>query len=196
VTGKTLGLIGLGKVGTLVVPRAKAFGMKVVYTKRTRLDPALEMTLGITWLPTVDNVMRASDFVSLHARFNESSHQLLGRREFDLMKPTAFFIQTARGRVIDEDALIAVLRERRIAGAALDVYLNEPPVTPSPDPDPRFFELDNVLLAPHIGGQTEASLIDLAVNPAENLVAMIKGERPPDLLNPEVWERRRQIESS
>jgi phosphoglycerate dehydrogenase-like enzyme len=190
VTGKTLGLIGLGKVGTLVVPRARSFGMKVVYTKRRRLDPSLELSLGVTWLPNIDNIMLASDFVSLHVNYNESSLKLVGQREFELMKPTAFFIQTARGRVIDEDALIGILRERRIAGAALDVYLHEPPVTPSPAPDPRFFEMDNVLLAPHMGGQTEASLIDLAVNPAQNLVSMIRGQRPRDLLNTDVWERR------
>ena len=102
------------------------------------------------------------------------------------MKESAFLINTARGRVVDERALIDVLREGRIAGAALDVYWGEPPLVPYPDPDPDLFALDNVILAPHMGGHTEAALTDLARNPAENLVALIRGERPPDLLNPEV----------
>jgi glyoxylate reductase len=184
--GKTLGMVGLGHVGVLVVPRARPFDLNIVYTKRNRLDPETEQALGVTWLPTVDDVMKASDFVSVHADYNETSHMLLGRSQLELMKGSAFLINTARGRVVDEKAMIELLRERRIAGAGLDVYWGEPPVVPSPDPDPELFGLDNVILAPHMGGQTEAALIDLARNPAENLVALIRGDRPPDLLNPEV----------
>jgi lactate dehydrogenase-like 2-hydroxyacid dehydrogenase len=115
--------------------------------------------------------------------------KLIGRRELKLMKPTAFLINTARGRIVDEPALIAALRERVIAGAGIDVYRNEPPVTPTPNPDPGFFALNNVILTPHLGGATEESLSAIAVLAARNLVAMVKGERPPDLVNPEVYER-------
>jgi glyoxylate reductase len=187
--GRTLGMVGLGHVGELVVPRARPFLLDIVYTKRTRLDPQKERALGVKWLPSVDEIMRASDFVSVHADYNETSHMLVGRPQLELMKPTAFLINTARGRVIDEEALIELLRERRIAGAALDVYWGEPPAVPFPDPNPALFGLDNVILAPHMGGQTEAALIDLARNPAENMVALIRGERPPDLLNPEVFSQ-------
>ena len=183
-------MVGLGHVGMLVVPRARAFDLNIVYTKRHRLDADRERALGISWLPTVDEVMKASDFVSVHADYNETSHMLVGRPQLEMMKQSAFLINTARGRVVDEKAMIDLLRERRIAGAGLDVYWGEPPVVPSPDPDPELFTLDNVILAPHMGGQTEATLIDLARNPAENLAALIRGERPPDLLNPEVLTGR------
>lgn len=183
VPGKTLGMIGLGEVGRLVVPRARAFELEVLYTKRTRFDPEVERELGVTWVPTVDEVMSASDFVSIHADYNDSSHMLVGEAQLRMMKPSAFLINTARGRVVDEEALIACLRERSIAGAGLDVYWGEPPLIPAPNPNPELFKLDNVILAPHMGGQTETTLIDLARNPAENLVALIRGEEPPDLLN-------------
>ena len=104
------------------------------------------------------------------------------------MRPSAYFINTARAHVTDEDALIRALQERTIAGAALDVYLGEPPFIPTPDPDPRLFRLDNVILAPHMGGHTERALIDLASNAAENIAAMIRGERPTDLVNPEIYD--------
>jgi glyoxylate reductase len=185
--GKTLGMVGLGAVGTLVVPRARPFDLKIVYTKRNRLDPETERAMGVTWLDTVDEVASASDFLSIHADYNDTSHMLVGRPQLELMKESAFLINTARGRVIDEKALIELLRERKIAGAGLDVYWGEPPAVPYPAPDPELFRLDNVILAPHMGGQTEAALIDLARNPAENMVALIRGERPPDLLNPEVF---------
>ncbi len=104
------------------------------------------------------------------------------------MKPTAYLINTARGRIVDEKALIRALTDKTIAGAGLDVFWGEPPVTYSPDPDPGFFELDNVLLTPHLGGQTEETLAELARLGAENLVALIKGERPSSVVNPEAFD--------
>jgi glyoxylate reductase len=186
--GKTLGMVGLGAVGRLVAPRAKAFDLKLIYTKRTRLSPDDEAALGVEWVPDLDDVLRESDFVSLHAAATPETEKLIGRRELDLMKKTAFFINTARGRIVDEPELIAALRDKRIAGAGIDTFWHEPPVTEYPDPDPGFFKLDNVILTPHLGGATEESLSEIALQAARNLVAMVKGERPPNLCNPEVYD--------
>jgi glyoxylate reductase len=184
--GKTLGLIGLGGIGKEIVKRARAFELDVIYTKRTRLDPAEEKELGVTWRPTNDDVLRESDYVSIMANYNPSSHLMIGAREFDLMKPTAFFINTARGRIVDEPALVKALQDGKIAGAGLDVYWCEPPVG-EPAPSPEFFKMDNVILTGHIGSATWESRREMATLCARNIVAMVSGERPPDLMNPEVW---------
>jgi glyoxylate reductase len=134
-------------------------------------------------------LLTTSDFVSVHAAYDESTHMLIGERELGLMKPTAFLINTARGRIVDERALIAALRGGVIAGAGLDVYWGEPPVTYEPDVDPALRELDSVLLTPHLGGQTEETLAELARLGATNLVALINGERPPSVVNPEAFDR-------
>lgn len=186
--GKTLGLVGLGNVGRLVAARARPFDLRVVYTDLRRLDEADERTHGVEWAGSLDELLSQSDFVSIHADYNDSTEGLIGRRELGLMKPTAFLVNTARGRIVDEDALIEALQQRRIAGAGLDVYRGEPPVTYSPDPDPRFFQLDNVILTPHLGGATEESLANIARLTAQALVAMIRGEVPAGLVNPEVYE--------
>ena len=183
--GKTLGLVGLGGVGKAVARRARPFEMNLIYTKRTRLDGETEADLGVTWTPDLDDLLTRSDFVSLHAEYNDATHMLIGPRQLATMKPTAFLINTARGRLVDESALIKALREGTIAGAGLDVYWNEPPVTYAPDVDPRLYELDNVILIPHLGGATEETLAQLARLGAENLVALIRGERPPSIVNPD-----------
>jgi glyoxylate reductase len=186
--GKTLGLIGFGQVARAVARRAIALELRVAYTKRSRLDRSTEAQLGVTWVPTLDALLGGSDFVSVHADYNDSTHVMIGERELGLMKPTSYLVNTARGRIVDEKALIKALRERTIAGAGLDVYWGEPPVTYSPDPDPGFFDLDNVLLTPHLGGQTEETLAELARLGAENLVALVKGERPSSVVNPEAFQ--------
>ncbi len=185
--GKALGLIGLGRIGEEIVKRARAFDMHVIYWKRTRLDPRKEQELGVSWRPDKDDVLREADWVSIMANYNPTSHLMIGAREFGLMKPTAFFVNTARGRVVDEQALIEALRNGTIAGAGLDVYWCEPPVG-EPAPSPELFKFDNVILTPHIGSATRESRREMAKLAAHNLVAMIKGERPPDIYNPEVYE--------
>lgn len=193
VDGKTLGMVGLGKVGRQVVPRARSFDMRVIYTKRTRLSPEEEAELGIEWVPTLHELLPQSDFVSLHADHNPSTEDLIDATALEQMRDTAFLINTARGRIVDEAALVEALRTGGIAGAGLDVYVGEPPVTPTPDPNPELLKLDNVILCPHIGGQTEESLSQIALLGARNLVALIEGGRPPalsnadDLLNPELY---------
>lgn len=191
--GKTLGLVGLGQVGTAVAERARVFGLELVYTKRHRLEPEVEQRLGVTWQPSLDELLVRSDFLSLHAEYTQDTHKLIGARELGLMKRTAFLVNTARGRIVDERALIAALRDGTIAGAGLDVYWNEPPVTYSPDPDPDLFKLDNVILAPHLGGATEETLAELARLGAENLVALVRGERPASVVNPEAYAARQEV---
>ena len=177
-TGRSVGLIGLGKVAQFMVPRLRAFEMEVFYTKRSRLPLEEESAFGVTWLPHHDDVLRTCDFVSLQCTYNPSTHLLIGDRELRLMKPSAYFINTARGRIVDEPALIKALQDGTIAGAGLDVFWHEPPVTPVPWVPPAFFKLDNVVLAPHNGGATWDSRGEMTTRIAQVIVADIKGELP------------------
>ena len=118
--------------------------------------------------------------------YNATTHELFGEREFALMKPTAFFVNTARGRIVDEPALVAALRDGTIAGAGLDVYRQEPPVG-EPSPSPELFAFPNVILTPHIGSATWEARDAMALAVVDNLRAMIAGERPPNVVNPEVY---------
>jgi phosphoglycerate dehydrogenase-like enzyme len=148
---KTLGLVGLGIIGRATAARARAFGMRLLYTQRHRLDPAEEAALGVEWR-TLDDLLRESDFVSLHHRFQEGpegNDNHIGARELALMQPTAYLVNTARGRLVDEDALADALRRGAIAGAALDVFRHEP--LPADHP---FFALagPRLILTPHVAG--------------------------------------------
>jgi glyoxylate reductase len=184
--GKVVGMIGVGEIGTEIVKRLRAFEMEVVYTKRNRLPEDTERELDLTWIADRDELLRQSDFVVLMATYNETTHKLIGAREFDLMKPSAFFVNTARGRIVDEPALIEALQERKIAGAGLDVYWNEPPVS-EPAPSPELFEFDNVILTPHMGSATVEARTKMALAVVDNLRAMVAGERAPNAVNPEVY---------
>jgi glyoxylate reductase len=185
--GKTAGLIGLGIVGEFLVPRCRAHEMAVVYTKRTRLAPDRERALGVAWAADRDAVLRQADYVVVACDYNPSTHLLIGARELALMKPTAYFVNTGRGRIVDEPALVRALEDGTIAGAGLDVYWNEPPVAPDPAPHPRLLELGNVILAPHNGGATWDVRGEMTASVARNIVAMIRGERAPGLFNPEIY---------
>jgi glyoxylate reductase len=186
--GKVVGMVGLGEIGTEIVKRLRAFEMEVTYTKRKRLPKETESELGVTWIAELDELLSGSDFVVLMATYNESTHKLIGRREFDLMKQSAFFVNTARGRIVDEAALVEALRERKIAGAGLDVYWNEPPVS-EPAPSPELFEFDNVILTPHIGSATVEARTKMALAVVDNLRSMVAGEPAPNAVNPEVYGR-------
>ena len=185
-SGKLVGMIGLGEIGAEIVTRLRAFEMDVIYTKRTRLPAERERELGVTWEPERDDLLRRADFVVLMATYNESTHKLIGAREFDLMKPTAFFVNTARGRIVDEPALIDALRDGKIAGAGLDVYWQEPPVG-EPSPSPELFAFPNVILTPHIGSATVEAREAMSLAVVDNLRAMIAGDRAPGVVNPEVY---------
>jgi glyoxylate reductase len=184
--GKLVGMIGLGEIGSEIVKRLRAFEMDVIYTKRHRLAEERERELGVVWEPDRDGLLRRADFVVLMATYNQTTHEMIGAREFGLMKPSAFLVNTARGRIVDEPALIEALRARKIAGAGLDVYWQEPPVG-EPSPSPELFEFPNVILTPHIGSATVEARDAMALAVVENLRAMIEGRRPPGVVNPEVY---------
>jgi glyoxylate reductase len=183
--GKTVGLIGMGKVARYMVPRCRAFDMHVLYTKRRRLAETEERQLGIEWT-TLDGLLKASDFVCLACDYNPDTHKLIGARELGLMKPTAFLINTARGRIVDEPRLVEALQTGGIAGAALDVYWNEPPVVYDPVVPDELRKLDNVILAPHNGGATWDVRVSRAASVARGVLATMRGERAPGLLNPDI----------
>jgi lactate dehydrogenase-like 2-hydroxyacid dehydrogenase len=174
VHGATLGIVGAGRIGTATALRSSGFRMKVLYTS-SRDNPELAPIGGRR--VELDTLLRESDFVSVHVPLTPQTRHLIGRRQLALMKPTAFLINTARGPIVDEKALVEALRERRIAGAGLDVYEEEP------RPAPGLIELDNVVCIPHLGSATEATRSRMAVMAATNLVAALRGETPPNLVN-------------
>jgi phosphoglycerate dehydrogenase-like enzyme len=185
--GKTVGLLGFGRVAEYMPPRLRAFDMDVIYTKRTRLSPERERALGVEWIPDRDDLIRRSDFLCILVDYNESTHKLIGRRELDLMKKDAYLINVGRGRIVDEEELIRALQEKRIAGAGLDVYWHEPPWTTDPWVPVELRKLDNVILTPHTGDATWDARGFKAASVAKSLVQIMKGERPEGLLNPEIY---------
>jgi glyoxylate reductase len=184
VSGKTLGVIGLGRIGKAVARRAKAFGMEVLYHNRARLDAGEERDLGVEYAE-FDELLKRADFVSLHVPLSGETRHLIGRRELGIMKPTSYLVNTSRGPVVNEAALVEALREKRIEGAGLDVYEKEPLLTPG------LTALDNVVLMPHVGSATVETRMKMARMAADNLLAGLRGERPAHVVNPEVLTRRR-----
>jgi phosphoglycerate dehydrogenase-like enzyme len=170
VRGQTLGLIGFGEIGTEVARRARAFEMDVLYYKREPLPPHIEDMLGVR-AASLDDLLRQSDFVSLHVSHGPETDPLIGARELALMKPTASIINTCRGPVIDEEALIAALSDRTIASAGLDVFTLEPLQYDSP-----LTQLDNVILTPHIGGGTGGAREKQMRDVLDNVVRFARGE--------------------
>jgi len=168
VHGKTLGIVGYGEIGTEVSRRARAFGMNVLYTKRDRLPAALELRLGVEWRD-LDALLAESDVVLLTVPHTAETERLIGERELQLMRPGAYLANTARGGLVDEDALVRALRERRIAGAALDVFVDEP--VPHDHP---LLSLDNVILTPHIGGGTGGARVKQMSDVLDNIVRFFR----------------------
>jgi phosphoglycerate dehydrogenase-like enzyme len=176
VYGTTLGIIGYGEIGTEVSQRARSFGMQVLYTKHTRLAAEIEDRLEVTWAER-DDLLSRSDFVLLSAPHTEETERMIGARELELMKRTAFLVNIARGGLVDEEALGEALRERRIAGAGLDVFVEEP--VPA---DNQLLSLDNVILTPHIGGGTGGARVKQMTDVLENIVRFARGEAPSHVL--------------
>ena len=180
VHGKTLGIVGLGAIGRAVARRARGFGMRVLYVKRARLAAAEERALGIEWAPLSD-LLTEADFVSIHALQSADTHHLIGAAALRRMKPTAYLINTSRGPLVDEAALVTALREGWIAGAGLDVYEHEPRVSAG------LLALTNVVLAPHIGSADRETRDRIAGVVVDNIAAFLAGDRPPNVVNPEVY---------
>ena len=176
ISGKTLGIIGMGRIGKAVAARAAGFNMKVIYTGRHRL-PADEEDRFNAGYREMDALLAHSDFISLHVPLNEQTRHLINADAINRMKPDAFLINTSRGPVIDEAALCEALESRKIKGAGLDVYENEPGITPG------LLELDNVVLLPHAGSATIETRTKMAQMAVDNLIAGLAGEKPPNCLN-------------
>jgi gluconate 2-dehydrogenase len=174
----TLGIFGLGRIGQAIARRAAGFEMKVLYHNRKRLAPEIERGCNAGYA-TKEELLRQSDFVVLQVPYSPQTHHMIGAQELALMKPTAILINSTRGGVVDDAALVAALRSGVIRAAGLDVYENEPRL------NPEFLRLDNVVLMPHIGSSTEATRSAMAMTAARNLIAALTGGTPPNLLNPE-----------
>ncbi len=174
----TLGILGMGRIGQTVARRAAGFEMRVIYHNRTRLAAADERSCNAEWV-SKEALLSEADFVVLMLPYSPATHHVIGKTELALMKPTAHLINVARGGIVDDSALIEALRQKRIAGAGLDVFENEPAL------DAGYFELDNVVLTPHIGSSSRATRLAMAMLAADNLIAALSGQRPPNLINPQ-----------
>jgi glyoxylate reductase len=179
---KTLGLMGFGRIGTAVARRAWGFDMRILYHDEGPVNPEMEKQVKAQRVD-LETLLRESDFISLHVPLTPETHHLMGPKEFSLMKPTAFIINTSRGEVIDEKALVEALTTKQIAGAALDVYEKEPEIPEA------LKQMPNVILLPHIGSASLETRTKMGMMAAENLAAFFKGQRPPNCLNPEVLNK-------
>jgi glyoxylate reductase len=178
---KTLGIVGAGRIGQAVALKARGLDMRILYTNLTHL-PKIENLTGARKV-SLSTLLKESDFITLHTPLIKDTYHLIGQKEFALMKRTAYLINTSRGPVVDEQALIKALKTKRIAGAGLDVYEKEPYISPD------LLKLDNVVLMPHIGSATIQARTNMAILAVKNLVAALQGKRPPNLVNPDVLKR-------
>jgi glyoxylate reductase len=178
----TLGILGAGRIGKMMAKRASGFDMKVLYYNRHRLPPEEEAQYFMTYTP-LDDLLQQADFVSIHTPYTPETHHLIGLRELRMMKPTAILINTARGPIVDEQALVAALSSGTVAGAGLDVFEHEPAVTP------ELLSMEQVVLLPHIGSASLKTRTLMATMASENIVAHVRGLRPPYLVNAEVLNR-------
>jgi glyoxylate reductase len=175
----TLGIIGFGNIGRAVARRAMGFDMKIIYYSAHKAPVELERKLNVEYRP-LDDLLKEADFVSIHVPLTKETRHLIGERELRMMKKEAYLINTARGPIVDEKALAKALKEGWIRGAGLDVFEREPEV------EPELLELDNVVLLPHLGSASYATRAKMATMAAENALKALKGEVPPNLVNPEV----------
>ncbi len=178
----TLGIVGLGRIGAEIAKRAAGFDMKVLYYNRTR-RPDLEATLGAEY-SDLPGLLARSDFITVHVPLTSETRHMIGAKEFSLMKPTAVFVNTSRGGIVDQQALCAALRDRKIFAAGIDVT----EVEPIPPDDP-LLTLDNLVIAPHIASASVPTRTKMAIMAAENLLAGLRGEIPPHCVNPEALRR-------
>jgi glyoxylate reductase len=180
VWGKTLGIVGFGRIGRSVARRASGFQMKIIYTDAVRVSEEVEKSLNAEFRD-MNSLLAESDFISLHVPLLPETRGLFDAPKLFRMKPTAFLINTSRGPVVDEAALVAALENNKIAGAALDVFENEPFIHPG-------LKRPNVVLTPHIASASIETRTRMAVMAANNVVALFKGQRPPNILNPDIFK--------
>ena len=174
ITGRTLGVVGAGRIGRNFALKSRGFGMKILYSGR-RPSPEFEAETGGRFA-ALDELLRDSDFVSLHVPLTPETHHLIGERELGLMKPSSILINTSRGPVVDEKALARALEARTIRGAGLDVFENEP------NPEPGLKVLDNVVMTPHIGSATVETRTNMGFVVVRNIAAALEGREPPNLV--------------
>jgi len=179
VYGKTIGIIGAGRIGSAVARRAKGFNMRILYYSRKR-NEKLEEECNAKYVD-LETLLKEADFVSLHTPLTEETYHMIGEKGLKMMKPTAYLINTARGKCVDENALVKALKEGWIKGAALDVFENEPAI------HPELKKLDNVVLTPHIGSASYETRSKMAVMVAKNVIAALEGKLPPNCVNPEAY---------
>jgi glyoxylate reductase len=182
---KTLGIVGFGRIGHALARRAKGFGMKILYYDVYRPSPELEQELGAEYRE-LDDLLTESDFVSLHVNLTPETRHLIDADRLREMKATAVLVNTSRGPVIDEQALAEALRDGEIFAAGLDVFENEPEV------NELLLEQERAVVIPHLGSATVDTRIAMGLLAAENLIAALEGRKPPTLINPDAWERRRE----
>ena len=178
VGGRRLGILGMGRIGQAVARRARAFGMQIHYHNRRRLRPEAETALEATWWESLDQMLARVDILSVNAPHTPATFHLVNARRIALMKPSAVIVNTARGEVVDENALTRALRSGQIAGAGLDVYERGPEV------NPRLRELHNVVLLPHMGSATHEGRVEMGEKVILNIRTFEDGHRPPDLVVP------------
>ena len=180
--GKILGIIGMGRIGRAVAKRARGFDMKIIYNDAQRLPATLESEYGAQYR-TLRELLRESDFVSIHAPLNDRTHHLISDNEFRIMKNTAYLVNAARGTIVDEKALVKALEEKEIAGCGLDVYENEPSVAA------ELLHMPNALLVPHIGSASIETRAKMSLMVAENIVAvLVNHKRPANIVNPDIYD--------
>jgi lactate dehydrogenase-like 2-hydroxyacid dehydrogenase len=184
--GKTLGIVGMGKIGQLIARKAAACDMHIIYTKRTRLSTAEEIAIGSAEYRAIEDLFMEADFIALTPMLTKETKGLVNDQLISMMKPSAILINTSRGPVLDEVALEKALREKRIRGAALDVYQTEVP-EPNPGPIEGLKTLPNVILTPHMGSAARETREEMALRTVQNIKRFIAGERPFDVFNPEVY---------
>ncbi len=183
--GKTLGILGLGGVGSGIARMASGFEMKVVYWSRRRRSREEEAGLGVRYRP-MNRLLAESDFVSVNVALTDETRHLIGEAEFSRMKAGARLINTARGAVVDERAMIRALRSGKLAGAGLDVFEREPLQRST------LFKMKNVVMLPHLGTSTREGRLAMAARAIRNVRAFLAGRRPPDLVNPGAWENQKR----
>jgi D-3-phosphoglycerate dehydrogenase len=182
ITNKTLGIIGAGRIGTAVALKSKGFNMKILYYNG-RHNEILDRELGAQKVEFLD-LLKKSDFISLHVPLNDSTYHMISEKELKIMKKTSILINTSRGQVVDEQALVKALKEKWIFGAGLDVYEHEPKISE------ELRKLDNVILQPHSASATYETRTKMAIMAAKNMIAGLKGEIPPNCVNKEVFKQK------